>query len=185
MADIHDDNVPSITTLLAFCKGIVTVDKKASTLRLVDFTLSEYLQALPEHFDRPHAAMAETCLSYLNSHQVKVLLYNSSPNDLHLQDTAFLEYSSVYWGVHAKGDISDRANCLRSVFPSVQSVRLSPKTGRTPSLRPLDGTDAQLQSILTFGRDGRPGPIGVLVYVSFSNFMSIMSVLLRSETFLF
>jgi len=72
-----------------------------------------------------------------------------------------------------------------AVFPSVQSIRLSPRTGRTPSLRPLDGTDAQLQSVLTFGRDGRPGPIGVLVYVSFSNFMSIMSVLLRSETFLF
>jgi len=72
-----------------------------------------------------------------------------------------------------------------AVFPSVQSVRLSPRTGRTPSLRPLDGTDTQLQSVQTFGRDGRPGPIGVLVYVSFSNFMSIMSVLLRSETFLF
>ena len=42
------------------------------------------------------------------------------------------------------------------MFPSVQSLRLSPKTGRTPSLRPLDGTDAQLQSVLTFGWDGRP-----------------------------
>ena len=28
------------------------------------------------------------------------------------------------------------------VFPSVQSVRLSPRTGRTPSWRPLPGTDA-------------------------------------------
>ena len=37
--DIHDDNVPSISTLLAFCKGIITIDKKASTLRLNDFTL--------------------------------------------------------------------------------------------------------------------------------------------------
>ena len=74
---------------------------------------------------------------------------------------------------------------VRSVFPSVQSVRLLPKTGRTLSLRTLDGTDAQLQSVLTFGRDGRPGPIGVLVYVSFSNFMSIISVLSRSETLLF
>ena len=67
----------------------------------------------------------------------------------------------------------------RPVCPS------SPRTGQKPSLRPLDGTDAQLQSILTLGRDGRPGPIDVLVYASFSNFMSIMSVLLRSETVLF
>ena len=28
------------------------------------------------------------------------------------------------------------------MFPSVQSVRLSPRTGRTPSWRPLPGTDA-------------------------------------------
>ena len=30
------------------------------------------------------------------------------------------------------------------VFPSVQSVRLLPRTGRTPNLRPLDETDAKL-----------------------------------------
>ena len=46
-------------------------------------------------------------------------------------------------------------------------------TERTLSLRPLDGTEAQLQSVLTSARDGRPGPIGLLVYVSFSDFMSI------------
>jgi len=29
------------------------------------------------------------------------------------------------------------------VFPSVQSVRLWPRTGRTPGLRPLTGTDGR------------------------------------------
>ena len=47
-----------------------------------------------------------------------------------------------------------------------------PKRPVRPSLA-YDGTDAQLQSVLTSARDGRPGPIGVLVYVSLSNFMSI------------
>ncbi|KAG0126988.1 hypothetical protein HOY82DRAFT_626411, partial [Tuber indicum] len=43
-----------------------------------------------------------------------------------------------------------------AVFPSVQSVRISPRTGRMPSLRPLPRTDAQLQSILTYaGTDSR------------------------------
>ena len=45
---------------------------------------------------------------------------------------------------------------LSSVFPSVQSVRLSPRTGRTTSLRPLDGTDTHWQSVLIYARDGRP-----------------------------
>src|ERR1700743_2748762 len=96
-ADLPGDHVPSISTLLACCKGLVAVDKEASTVRLIHFTLQEYLQAHAEHFDRPHAIMAETCLSYLNSHQVKVLSPNSSPHDPHLQGTPFLEYSSVYW----------------------------------------------------------------------------------------
>ena len=111
-ADLHDDNVSSITTLLGFCKGLVAVDKEALVVRLIHFTLQEYLQAYPEHFNRPHAAMAETCLSYLNSSQVKALSPNFSPNDPHLQDTPFLEYSSVYWAVHAKRDLSDCAKQL-------------------------------------------------------------------------
>ena len=37
----------------------------------------------------------------------------------------------------------------------------------------------------TFARDGRPGPIGVLLYVSFLSPISIRSVLWRSEEFLY
>ena len=65
---------------------------------------------------------------------------------------------------------------LLSVFPSVQSVRLSPRTGLTPIRQPFPGTDARWQSVLIYAQDGHPGPIGVLVYVSFLNLMSIMSV---------
>ena len=81
-------------------------------MRLIHFTLQEYLQAHAEHFGRPHAVMAETCLSYLNSHQVKALSSNSSPLDPDLQHAPFLEYSPIYWGVHAKRDLSDNAKQL-------------------------------------------------------------------------
>jgi len=107
--DLDGDNVPSIETLLACCQGLVAVDKEASTIRLIHFTLQEYLQAHAELFDRPHATMAETCLSYLNSRQIKVL---SGRPPRGLRGTAFLEYSSLYWGVHAKRDLSDCAKQL-------------------------------------------------------------------------
>ena len=43
-----------------------------------------------------------------------------------------------------------------TVFPSVQSVRLFPRTGRTPYYLPLPGTGAGLQSVLFVpGTDGR------------------------------
>ena len=107
--NVNTDNVPSIGTLLSCCQGLVVVDKKASIVRLIHFTLQEYLRAHPELFGTTHSTMAETCLSYLNSHQVKALSTISTPD---LRGTPFLEYSSVYWGAHAKRDLS---NCAKSL----------------------------------------------------------------------
>ena len=107
--DLDGDNIPSIGTLLACCQGLVSVDKEASTVRLIHFTLQEYLRAHPELFGTSHATMAETCLAYLSSSQVKALSTSPSPN---VRGTPFLEYSSLYWGLHAKRDLSDYAKQL-------------------------------------------------------------------------
>jgi len=107
--DLNTDNVPSIGTLLACCQGLVFVDKEASTLRLIHFTLQEYLRAHPELFGTAHSTMAETCLSFLNSRQVMAI---STLSIVFLSDTPFLEYSSLYWGMHAKRDLSDCAKLL-------------------------------------------------------------------------
>ena len=107
--NLNTDNVPSINTLLACCQGLIMVEKEASTVRLIHFTLQEYLRAHPDLFTAAHAVMAETCLSYLNSQEVKACSTGPSPG---LQVTPFLEYSSVYWGVHAKRDLSDSAKLL-------------------------------------------------------------------------
>jgi len=107
--NVNSDNAPSIGTLLSCCQGLIIVDKKASTVRLIHYTLQEYLLAHAELFSRAHSTMAETCLSYLNSQQVKALSASASPD---LCGTPFLEYSSVYWGVHAKRDLSDCAKSL-------------------------------------------------------------------------
>ena len=107
--NLNTDDVPSIGTLLACCQGLVAVEKEASTVRLIHYTLQEYLQAHPNLFGRAHSTMAETCLSYLNSQQVKGLSTSPSPG---LEGTPFVEYSSLYWGVHAKRDLSDCAKLL-------------------------------------------------------------------------
>ena len=108
-AGLDGDNVPSMETLLCCCQGLVSVDKEASTVRLVHFTLQEYLRAHPELFGAAHAIIAETCLTYLNSHQVHAL--SASPTS-DLCSTHFLEYSSLYWGMHAKRDLSNYAKQL-------------------------------------------------------------------------
>jgi len=107
--NLNTDNVPSISTLLACCQGLVVVEKEVSAVRLIHLTLQEYLRTYPELFGAAHSTMAETCLSYLNSRQVKAFAARPPPD---LQDTPFLEYSSLCWGVHAKRDLSDCAKQL-------------------------------------------------------------------------
>jgi len=107
--DFNTRNIPSMSTLVGCCQGLIVVDKEASTVRFIHFTLQEYLSAHPDLFSRPHSAMAEICLTYLSSQQVKALSTNPS---LDTRNTPFLEYCSVYWGVHAKRELSDCAYSL-------------------------------------------------------------------------
>ena len=107
--DFDAGNIPSMSTLVSCCQGLITVDKEASTVRLIHFTLQEYLSAHPDIFSKPHSAMAEICLTYLNSQQVKGLSTAPSPDS---QNAPFLEYCSAYWGVHAKRELSDSARSL-------------------------------------------------------------------------
>ena len=86
-SNFNIDNIPSIGTLLAFCQGLGVVAKEASTTRLIHLTLQEYLRAHPGHFNAAHSTMAETCLSYLNSWEVKTLPISPSP-DLRDSDNA-------------------------------------------------------------------------------------------------
>ena len=107
--DFSTDNVPLISTLVRCCQGLITVDKEASTVRLIHFTLQEHLSTHPDVFSSPHSAMAEICLTFLSSRQVKALSTGPSPDT---QNTPFLTYCSVYWGVHAKKELSDCAKSL-------------------------------------------------------------------------
>ena len=107
--NLNTSNVASIEIVLACCQGLAAVDKEASIVRLIHFTLQGYLRSHPELFGTVHSTMAETCLSYLNSQQVRALSTSPAPDP---EGTPFLEYSSLYWGVHAKRNLSDCAKLL-------------------------------------------------------------------------
>ena len=107
--NFNAENVPSMSTLISCCQGLITVDKEASTVRLIHFTLKEYLSARIDMFGRPHSAMAEICLTYLNLEEVKALSAVPAP---HIFRTSFLRYCSRNWGVHANRELSDHARSL-------------------------------------------------------------------------
>ena len=101
--DLNAENIPSVETLLSCCLGLVVVDREASTVRLIHFTLQEYLNTFPDIFGPAHSIMAETCLTHLNFRTITNI--SSAASDLS-QSTPFLKYSSLYWGLHARREIS-------------------------------------------------------------------------------
>ena len=99
------DNVPSVRTVLACTLGLITIDKNASTVRLLHLTLQEYLGASPTLFETPQSMMAEICLAYLNSPSARRPL-----PDLYqaLEELPFLEYATHFWATHAAREVTEQ-----------------------------------------------------------------------------
>ena len=112
-ADLNADNIPSVETLLSCCLGLVVADSEASTVRLVHFTLQEYLYTCPDIFGQTHSIMAKTCLTYLNHQPIKEI---SSTLFVLPQLTPFLKCASLYWGAHARREASKDVVALALQF---------------------------------------------------------------------
>jgi len=90
--DPDPENVRPIDKVLGSCLGLVAVDSGRSIVRLIHYTLQEYLSrpgALPD----AHRTLGQTCLAYLSYDQVERLPVYNVPN---LVDMPFLEYSSLH-----------------------------------------------------------------------------------------
>jgi len=121
--DLNSQNIPAIETLLGCSLGLVTVEASLYTVRLVHYTLQEYLSNNTDIFHSPHSMIVEVCLTYLNFRSVRDLppILDRSPSP-----TSLLEYASCYWGTHARREITESANAL--------------------ALRVLDGFDKHVSS---------------------------------------
>ena|SRR5437879_1819513 len=93
--DLNIQNIPGIQMLLACFLGLVTVEKSSSTVRLIHYTLQEYLSHNPNLFLKPRPIIAEVCLTYLNFPQIMGIspTLRSAPTTV-----PFVEYASYYWG---------------------------------------------------------------------------------------
>ena len=106
--DLDPDNIPPQETVIGSCLGLPVVKQETSIVRLIHYTLQEYLSR-PGVLPGAHRTLGETCLTYLNYAQVKALPVDDIPN---LGGMPFLRYSSLCWGGHAKMELSDRAKSL-------------------------------------------------------------------------
>ena len=166
-ADLEPENVPALRTLMTSCLGLVTVEASSSTVRLVHFTLQEHLLNDPTLFDSPHSAIAEVCLTYLNSGSVRDL----SPTLLWAPSTTpFLEYASVYWGEHTKRGMTKDVEIL--------ALRLLDRFDEHISAQLLLNFDPSAYMDRWFNRDGGPTGFTGLHGVAFLGVVEIATAIL-------
>lgn len=101
--ELDETAFPETETLLNVSAGLIRIDQNSSTIRLVHYTLQEYLEnnsgkLVPD----PEVEMARTCLTYLSFD-----VFGNGPCideealDQRLQVYQFLDYASHNWGHHA------------------------------------------------------------------------------------
>ena len=140
--DLGIGDIPAIETLLACSLGLVTVEKSSSTVRLVHYTLQEYLSNNSNLFPSPHSIIAEVCLTYLNFPRMR----RFSPALHSAPSTApFVEYASCYWGEHARLETTESVKILELKLLDGYDKHISSKVLLLHSVRaeeqPLDGDD--------------------------------------------
>ncbi|KAF3174027.1 hypothetical protein TWF751_005167 [Orbilia oligospora] len=103
--DLDTDNFPSRQSWLDCCLGLVIVDEETSTVRLVHFSLQEYLHTRGEYyFNRGHDRIAKTCLTYLCFD--RILASPASDGDVLLRNFPFLDYAASQWEHHTRKEIN-------------------------------------------------------------------------------
>jgi len=166
--DLDIGNIPAVETLLVCSLGLVTIEKSSSTVRLVHYTLREYLSSNPDFFPKSHSVIAGACLTYLNFPQVR----GFSPARSIPPAAPFVKYASCYWGAHAKRETTESVKTL--------------------ALRLLDGYDEHISSRILllhgtpfryqlFDLKGRPRGFTGLHGAAYFGHAEITAALLRTN----
>jgi ankyrin repeat protein len=147
--DLDYDNFPSRSTFLNCCLGLAIIDDETSTIRLVHYSLEEYLKTQIQLFPRGHEMIAEVSLTYLmftSSTSELISGTTCDETDSEIQETpgppelALLDYASCEWGHHArKGhpleeraarmtlkylskDLKERSGSIRYLFQQISQI---------------------------------------------------------------
>ncbi|ORX96684.1 hypothetical protein BCR34DRAFT_578500 [Clohesyomyces aquaticus] len=101
--EIDLENIPDVEDLVSVCAGLVVVDEESGVIRLVHYTMQEYLERIRETWN-PGAQLeiASTCLTYLSFDDFKNGSCSTDAElERRLQQNVFLDYAARYWGSHA------------------------------------------------------------------------------------
>ena len=132
-------NIPSMSTLVSCCQGFITVDREASTVRLIHFTVWEYLSSRPDIFSKPHSTKAEMYVTYLNSKQSQCPLDNPSSRYSEPALARILPgiLGGAYKGAFRLRDITCARAIKRKLWPDIGTITFDISTVLTSLISEL------------------------------------------------
>jgi ankyrin repeat protein len=139
---INLEECPPLKLVIESCSGLVTVETKSSTVRLVHYTLQEYLQrSRPTLFPRAQTIITRVCLTYL-SLEDDIICGDGQAGQV-LERWPLLRYAAENWGHHAKEtpahDVEDLA--LRFLMDQRRTTRAEVIRASTMPLSQRYGED--------------------------------------------
>lgn len=118
------DYVPDRRIILESCHGLLETDATGLTVRLVHYTLQDYLvQHSGELFEDAEARMAGLCITCLSYDEFSQRGPCASEQQIRVRLSQYplLRYSAVYWGDHVKRSKSTQTVKLASAFLSTHT----------------------------------------------------------------
>lgn len=101
--DIAESDLPNLQVVISVCVGLVAVEPKSFTFRLVHETTQQYLQNyFRERKEDGDAEIAKTCLHYFSFSVFSLNIDNTSWIDEHISRYPFSSYATRYWSVHIR-----------------------------------------------------------------------------------
>ena len=142
--ELDQDNLLPPRSIVESCSGLLVLDDESSTIRLVHYTLKDFLQSRGARLLRQEETyITQVLITYLcfdeanDSTTKETQKGNKGPNndeELLLCPPSFLEYAATNWGHHAKTSNPSEINELALAFLVNRPKLISAMQSRTPSL---------------------------------------------------
>lgn len=106
-----EDCIVGMETLTSVCAGIVSIDQKSSTIRLVHYTARGYL--LDHLFDcstvlKAKGQLTRQCLMYLSAKVFGTSCESREEQEQRMKKYPFLDYAAEYWHHHLQECLDDQ-----------------------------------------------------------------------------
>lgn len=116
---------PSQKRMVDCCMGLVAVDDRSSVIRLVHFSVQEYLHKYQDGlFAQSECTIAEACITYL---LFEPFACGPRRKETEVVDmiskNAFVRYAAHHWGSHVRSAVNDEVDKLALTFLQAEAQR--------------------------------------------------------------